>query len=219
MRHLLYLILLYLILALCLSSVCLAGEPALDQVLDRIEKRYAPVGFTARFTQRSTIKAMDIIDTASGTIQVKRPGKMRWVYETPEPQTIVTDGRMLWIYHPEDNQVMVGAAPEFFAGGKGAGFLSDMKQMRSDFDISMAPPAKDGRWKLKLIPRRQGLGVSRIDVWVSPEDDTVEQILTVNAYGDETRISLSGIVFENEMKDADFVFAIPEGAEILQLDQ
>ncbi|MBI9084681.1 MAG: outer membrane lipoprotein carrier protein LolA [Desulfobacterales bacterium] len=208
-----------LFMAAALPLFATAADPPLDRILDGIEQRYAPAGFSARFTQTATLKAMDITDTASGTIRVKRPGKMRWAYETPEPQLIVTDGQMLWIYRPEDNQVMVGAAPEFFGGGKGAGFLSDMKQMREDFDIAMAPPESDDRFRLKLVPRRQGLGVAQIYVGVSKKAFDVEQILTVNAYGDETRITLSDIAFENTMADSDFVFAIPEDAEILQLDQ
>lgn len=208
-----------LVMAVALPLLAAAADPPLDRILDGIEQRYAPAGFSARFTQTATLKAMDITDTASGTIRVKRPGKMRWAYETPEPQLIVTDGRMLWIYRPDDNQVMVGAAPEFFRGGKGAGFLSDMKQMREDFDIAMAPPEADDRFRLKLIPRRQGMGVAEIYVGVSKQNFDVEEILTVNAYGDETRILLSNIVFENTMADSDFIFAIPEGADILQLDQ
>ena len=201
------------------GTAAAAAEATLDAILDRVETRYAPAGFTARFFQTSTIKAMDITDTASGDIAVKRPGKMRWTYETPEPQAIVTDGRQLWIYRPQDNQVMVGAAPEFFSGGKGAGFLSNMRQLRKDFGITLADPVDDGRFRLKLIPRLQGMGVSTIYVEVSKTTYDVESILTVNAYGDETRIELSAIVFQQTMADADFVFAIPEGAEILQLDQ
>lgn len=201
------------------GTVAAASGETLDAILDRVETRYAPAGFTARFFQTSTIKAMDITDTASGDIAVKRPGKMRWTYETPEPQTIVTDGQRLWIYRPQDNQVMVGTAPDFFSGGKGAGFLSNMRQLREDFDITLADPVDDGRFRLKLVPRLQGLGVSTIYVEVDKTSFDVESILTVNAYGDETRIELSAIAFQKTMADADFVFAIPEGAEILQLDQ
>jgi outer membrane lipoprotein carrier protein len=195
-----------------------AGLP-LDRILDRIEARYAPSGFSARFFQESTIKAMAITDTAAGRITVKRPGRMRWAYDTPEPQLIVTDGSMLWIYRPDDNQVMVGAAPDFFGGGKGAGFLSDMKQLRSDFDISLAKPEQNDRYRLKLLPRRAGLGITEIYVGVSRKTFDISRIRTINAYGDETRIELSEIVFDDNIPDADFVFSIPEGAEIMQLDQ
>jgi outer membrane lipoprotein carrier protein len=76
---------------------------ALDEILNRVENRYAVAGFSARFEQVSTIPAMDITETASGRIFVKRPGMMRWEYEKPDLQTVITDGKTLWIYRPEDN--------------------------------------------------------------------------------------------------------------------
>ena len=111
---------------------------SLNALLDRVEARYEAPGFEALFFQVSTITAMDITDTATGRIFVKRPGMMRWEYQKPEPQTIVTNGSTLWIYRPEDQQVMIGKAPEFFRNGKGAGFLSDIRLLRNKFYITLS---------------------------------------------------------------------------------
>src|SRR5512139_1321965 len=106
----------------------LAGEnlPPLDYILKEVEKRYTATQFAADFLQESTIKAMEITDFASGRLYVRYPGMMRWEYEKPERQVIITDGQKLWIYRPQDNLVMVGGAPVFFRDGKGASFLSDI---------------------------------------------------------------------------------------------
>ena len=45
-----------------------------DDIITKIENRYSVPGFTARFIQESTLKAMDITDVATGKIFVKRPG-------------------------------------------------------------------------------------------------------------------------------------------------
>ena len=111
------------------------SNPALDQILEGMEKKYANSSFSARFLQQSTIKAMELTDSASGRVYISHPGKMRWEYEQPDRQIIITDGYKLWIYRPEDNQVMTGRAPEFFRDGKGASFLSDIKLLREKFDI------------------------------------------------------------------------------------
>jgi outer membrane lipoprotein carrier protein len=109
-----------------------AAEPelTLEQILDRVEKRYTDKSFKAEFAQESTLKAMDITDFASGKIFVRYPGMMRWEYEKPEKQIIVTDGHKLWIYRPADNQVTTGSAPAFFGDGTGASCLSDIKLIR-----------------------------------------------------------------------------------------
>ena len=114
-----------------------ASNPTLSQIMKGIEKKYALSGFSARFFQSSTIKAMDITDTASGRLLIKHPGMMRWEYEEPDRQIIISDGFQLWIYRPDDNQVMIGKAPAFFGDGKGASFLSDISRIRENFTISL----------------------------------------------------------------------------------
>ena len=91
-----------------------AAESKLDleQILDHMEIRYTGKSFTAQFIQESSVKAMEITDFASGKMFVRYPGKMRWEYEKPERQVMITDGRRLWIYRPAENQVMTGRAPE-----------------------------------------------------------------------------------------------------------
>jgi len=49
--------------------------------------------FAADFLQESTIKSMEITDFASGRLYVRYPGMMRWEYEKPDRQVIITDAR------------------------------------------------------------------------------------------------------------------------------
>ena len=63
-----------------------------DQILDRVENKYANSKFSADFIQKSTIKAMDIADMASGKVFIKHPGMMRWEYEKPDKQIIFFTG-------------------------------------------------------------------------------------------------------------------------------
>ena len=66
--------------------------PDLTEILTRLEERYAVIDFSASFVQHSTLKAMDITDTATGKIFIKKPGKIRWEYHAPDRQIIVSDG-------------------------------------------------------------------------------------------------------------------------------
>jgi len=191
---------------------------SLDDILDHVEKRYAASGFSTRFSQTLTIKAMDITDKASGKAYFKRPGMMRWEYEEPDRQIIVTDSDVLWIYRPEDNQVMTGKSPSFFSGGKGASFLSDMNAIRKKFAITLQEKINDGYYVLKLVPKEKTLDVTAIYISISPETFNVVEIATYNSYGDETIIKLEDIQFTSELDDALFRFQIPEGVEVLQLD-
>lgn len=196
-----------------------SGNLSLEEILQGVEKRYAGTGFSARFHQRSILKAMDLADAASGTILVKRPGKMRWAYEEPEKQLIITNGIDLWIYKPEDNQVTVGKAPSFFADGKGASFLSDMKQVREKFDIALETGAPEGHYMLKLTPHGSGIDIAVIYLTLSAQTFDIARIVTYNAYGDENLIDLKEIEYLDRIDDAQFQFEIPKGTDILQMDE
>ncbi|MFH2218114.1 MAG: outer membrane lipoprotein carrier protein LolA [Pseudomonadota bacterium] len=205
----------------CEEVKAFAGDsnPQLSAIIDGIEKRYAVPGFSARFFQTSTLKDMDITDTASGRLLIKRPGMMRWEYETPDRQTIISDGFQLWIYRPEDNQVMIGKAPDFFGDGKGASFLSDITRMRRNFTISLEKNDKDNNPVLKLLPGKKALDLAAIYLTIARETFEVVRIVTYNSFGDETRIDLADIRFDPDLENALFSFAAPEGAEILQLEE
>ncbi|NNG01939.1 MAG: outer membrane lipoprotein carrier protein LolA [Desulfobacteraceae bacterium] len=191
---------------------------SVSDILDRVEKRYAWTGFSADFYQESTIKTIDITDTAEGKLYVKRPDKMRWEYTAPDVQIIISDGLELWVFRPADNQVMMGKAPAFFGGGKGAGFLTDVRSIREQFDVSIAPQNGGGIHVLKLVPRSQTAELAAITLTISDETFDVMTIVTENTYGDETRITLTGLQLNADVADALFTFEVPEGAEILELE-
>ena len=201
------------------GALAAESELTLEQILDRVENHYTGKSFEAEFIQESTIKAMDIVDFASGKIFVRYPGMMRWEYEKPEKQVIITDGHKLWIYRPADNQVMTGSAPAFFSDGKGASFLSDIKLVRQKFKISLENSKDDFFYELKLQPLVKKLDVTDIRLSVTKNTFTVIRIITYNSYGDENRIEFSNHQFGLKLDESLSSFKIPPGADVLQLDE
>ena len=191
---------------------------SIDQILDEVEKVYTAAGFSADFIQASTIKAMDITDSAAGKLSVKYPGKMRWVYQTPEEQIIVSDGEHLWIYRPQDNQVLRGQAATFFGDGKGAGFLSDIRKIRDDFSITLEDIRFGEFYSLVMVPRQKTWDLVRINLLVSKQDYHITQVYTYNAYEDVTRIEFSNLVFNGAMEPSLFEFTMPDNVDILELE-
>ena len=212
-----------ILFAMALSFSAHAEEAALpaksiDEILERVEQIYTASSFSASFIQASTIKAMEITDSASGKLYVQYPGKMRWEYMEPESQLIVTDGTQLWMYRPEDNQVMVGQASTFFSEGKGAGFLSDIRLLRKDFDISLEDIRFGDYYNLKLVPLEKNWDIAYVHLLISKITFHIAQVFTYNAYDDVTRIELVDPQFDESFDDAFFTFKIPQGVDILRLD-
>jgi outer membrane lipoprotein carrier protein len=193
--------------------------PPLDYILKELEKRYTGSQFSADFLQESTIKAMEITDFASGRVYVRYPGMMRWEYEKPERQAIITDGHKLWIYRPMDNQVMTGNAPVFFRDGKGASFLSDIRLVRQKFNISSHQPEGENLYELRLVPREKTLNISQIRLYIVPRAFTIARIVTLDDYGDDTRIDIVNTQFSVELDPGLFKFDIPKGADVQKIDE
>lgn len=193
--------------------------PSLDTVLREVEKRYTAAQFSAEFLQESTIRAMEITDFASGRIYVRYPGMMRWEYEKPEPQAIITDGTKLWVYRPQDNQVLTGAAPVFFRDGKGASFLSDIRLVRQKFTITLHPPEGENLYELRLVPRESTLNISQVRLLITPRAYTIARIVTLNDYGDDTRIDFINTQFNVELNPSLFTFEIPPGADVQRIEE
>ena len=191
----------------------------LEQILDRMEAQYTDKSFKAEFAQESTLKAMEITDFAAGMMYVRYPGMMRWEYQNPEKQVIITDAKKLWIYRPADNQVMTGSAPAFFSDGKGASFLSDIKLVRQKFKIALEESKDAFFYELSLKPIEQTLDVTDIRLSVTKNTFTVIRIITYNSYGDENRIELLNHRFNVKLDEQLFSFDIPPGTDVLKIDE
>ncbi len=196
-----------------------AQDLSIGEILERIEAIYTATEFSANFIQASTIKAMDITDSASGKLYIKYPGKMRWEYQKPETQIIVTDGNQLWMYRPADNQVMLGKASAFFSEGKGAGFLSDIRLLRNDFDIILEDIRFGDYFNLKLVPREQNWDIAYVHLLVSRKTFHIAQVFTYNAYEDVTRIELVDLKFNQTFGKNFFKFDMPVGVDVLRMDE
>ena len=195
-----------------------AADPTIDTIIAGVEARYNVPGFTADFDQESILKAMAVTDTASGRLMVRQPGKMRWEYLVPDPQTIITDGKELWVYRPQENQVLVGKAPSFFGEGKGAGFLSNIKTVRKSFQLSLEPATDPNQYRLKLLPNKSSVELMAVELDIVKKTYDLVRITTFNVYGDETRIELKNVSFDDPPPEGLFRFDVPEGADVLQMN-
>ena len=70
--------------------------------------------FEARYRSAKTLQATfleryteneQIIRSEAGTAYFRRPGKMRWDYESPERDLFLVDGKNAWFYVPSDHTV------------------------------------------------------------------------------------------------------------------
>ena len=89
-----------LILALSLADV------DASQLAQSLQKKYDGVkDFSADFIHTYEGGVLRKKITERGRLLIKKPGKMRWEYRSPEEKLFIGDGRDAWLYLPAEKQV------------------------------------------------------------------------------------------------------------------
>jgi len=92
----------------CAALASASGAEATQSaqlIARRVEARYHSVStLKARFLERYSEDRRDA-RVESGTVYFRRPGRMRWEYESPEEKLFVADGKTVWFYVPADRTV------------------------------------------------------------------------------------------------------------------
>ena len=84
-----------------LAQLAVDTSPALR----RFEARYRSAGtLEAAFLERYFENGR-LVRANAGTAYFRRPGKMRWEYESPEKNLFLVDGKFAWFYVPLDHTV------------------------------------------------------------------------------------------------------------------
>jgi outer membrane lipoprotein carrier protein len=90
-----------------LMALASAGPPNTPETLAvrRMEQRYRSAKtLQATFLERYTENGR-IVRSEAGTVYFRRPGRMRWEYESPENNLFLVDGKTAWFYVPADRTV------------------------------------------------------------------------------------------------------------------
>jgi outer membrane lipoprotein carrier protein len=196
------------------------AAPTLEEAVSALEQAQRRVtDLKAPFRQASYNKTLNQTVEARGTLYLKKPGRLRWEYQTPTPQEIVADGAKLWIYTPELKQVNVTAAPQALAGPAGS-FLQGLGQVREHFQARFLNPAQptdaEGLVVLDLAPKRPQPLLARLIVSVDPKSWLVRQAVVHDELGNTVTVRFGETVVNAGVPDALFVFVPPPGAAVVQ---
>jgi outer membrane lipoprotein carrier protein len=84
-------------------AVAQQPAPSIDQVSDDLDRHYNDLrSLQAGFTE--TYRGAGITRAESGTLWLRRPGKMRWEYTMPREKLFVSDGKTAYFYVPGERQ-------------------------------------------------------------------------------------------------------------------
>jgi outer membrane lipoprotein carrier protein len=192
--------------------------PSVQQVARAVDDHYNRVAsMQADFTE--IYRGMGLERTESGQLWLKKPGKMRWEYRSPEEKLFVGDGRDAWLYLPAERQVRKSSMKRLEDLRSPLAFLlGKLKLEKELFGLSFAPQMAASRAEnvmLSGVPRGLEDRVRRVALEVTPEHRIARIVLEA---ADE---SITEYRFMNQrenvpLPDSEFHFVPAPGTEVIE---
>jgi outer membrane lipoprotein carrier protein len=196
-----------------------AQAPAATELAQALQHKYDTIkDFSADFvhTYRGGLLRRETVER--GRLLVKKPGKMRWEYTTPEEKLFVADGVKVYTYIPQDRQVLVNPLPANDQATSPALFLAGRGSLVRDFVASAAEAPADvppGTRALKLMPKTPQAEYETIVLAVDPQSLALRALVTVDPQGGTSTFVFTNLKENVGIADKMFVFNIPRGVSVV----
>jgi outer membrane lipoprotein carrier protein len=205
----------FLALLPAVAVVAQSRPPAAD-VARALQEKYDRVkDFTADFTHTYEGGVLKRKSSERGTVQIKKPGRMRWEYTAPEKKTFVSDGTMIYSYVPADKQVIRSRMPDTDEATTAVMFLAGKGNLGRDFDVTYADAAGPDRVALKLNPRQKQRDYDWLIVVIDRTTLQIRALTAADQQGGRSTFEFSNYRENTGVADNVFAFKIPRGADVI----
>ena len=171
----------------------------------------------AEFTEVYRGSGMD--RTESGTLWLKKPGKMRWEYRSPKEKLFVSNGKDAWFYVPDDRQARKTEAKKLEDIRSPLAFLLGKTKLEKELQgLSLAPdvtPLQPGNVVLRGVPQTLADRISEVMVEVTPAHQ-IARIVIQEVDGAVTEYRFDEMKEDVAIGDARFQFKPPAGTETVE---
>jgi outer membrane lipoprotein carrier protein len=194
------------------------SDPKLDALLKNVESRYnrtqsLKLDFSETYAGISHAPS----HTESGTLYLKKPGRMRWEYSFPAGKLFLSDGKDVILYTPDEHRAQKSRLKESEDMRAPLAFLLGKLDFAKEFKSFEIRPEGQDTW-IVAEPKNPNVEFSRVDFLAAPDGEILKLRVTgiTNAKID--------FAFSNEMLNAPvsadrFIFHAPPGVEVVEGDQ
>ncbi|MFQ5585869.1 MAG: outer membrane lipoprotein chaperone LolA [Thermodesulfobacteriota bacterium] len=206
---------LVVVLTLCYLVPPTTPAETLDTIVSRLQKRYEGIReLSADFTQETISKGMRETLTSSGRVYFRKPGMMRWEYDTPEGDLLISDGTTIWLFQADLNQVIESSA-DVTTTSIARNFLAGMGSIREDFDLSLYGVTGE-RYRLGLTPKNSTPSIERLSIDINKASFLVVRTVVLDRFGNETRVAFKNVKTGGPLDASLFTFTPPEGVVVVR---
>jgi outer membrane lipoprotein carrier protein len=193
------------------------SAPDVHAIAQAVDTRYNHMQtLEAQFTE--IYRGLGMERTESGTLWLKKPGKMRWQYRVPTDKLYVSDGKNAWFYVPADRQVRKTPLRDLADLQSPLAFLLGKTKLEKELSgLSLAPdvaPLDPGDVVLRGVPKALAERVNQVILEVTP-DRMIDRIIVEELDGSETEFRFSQQKENVEVSEERFHFTPPAGVEVI----
>ena len=165
----------------------------------------------ANFTEHYQGMGMD--RTESGTLLMKKPGRMRWSYDAPSGKLFILDGKFAYSYTPGDAQTERTPATKINDMRSPLRLLLGHTQLErelANINIFTTPQG----FRLAGAPKYQQQDMQSLTIDATAEG-VIQSIRIDQAGGASTEFTFTHVQENIPLSNADFVFHPPAGVAIV----
>jgi outer membrane lipoprotein carrier protein len=203
---------LVLLLTLSTAFAAPAQTPTATELARKVDAHYNHLQtLTAHFTERYQGMGMDRTET--GTLTLRKPGRMRWAYDAPSGKIFVLDGKFAVSYTPGDSQALRTPAKQLDDLRSPLRFLLGHTEIAKELD-GLALTLVNGGYTLSGTPKGMQQTVQSIGLTV----DAAGQIRAMRIEqtdGSTTSFTFTDIRENVPAPDSDFTFTPPPGVTVI----
>ena len=206
-----------LLLVLFAITATPAGAVDVKAIAAAVDAHYNHLqSLQAEFTE--IYRGSGMARTESGTLWLKKPGKMRWDYRSPEDNLFVSNGKDAWFYVPEDHQARRSAAKKLEDVRSPLAFLLGKTKLEKELrGLSLAPdikPLQPTDIVLRGVPSAMADQFNEITLEVAPEHRIV-RLIVEGVDGSSTEYRFADQKEDVAISNGLFQFKPPAGTEVV----
>ena len=208
-----------LVMAVAIAAAGAQSQTA-EEVAAALQKKYDAVrDFSADFTQLYEGGVLRRKSIERGVVFVKKPGRMRWNYKSPEEKVFVSDGRQVQLYVPADKQVMVSQLPEDDRATSAVLFLMGKGNLTRDFAVSFVQGGSPDTYVLRLQPKTRQAEYDWLQLAVDRKSLQIRELTAGDQQGGRSTFHFTNFKENTGISDKTFAFTPPAGTEVVKSRQ
>lgn len=207
-------------LAISTGTDARAADPiTATEVATRVQAFYNTTKtFGATFKQHYKVKAYNTEKQSSGRVVFEKPGKMKWTYDQPNGNRVVSDGSLMKVYEAANNQ-MYETPLNKSQYPAALAFLMGTGDLAASFNLKLLDSKKmkfEGGWVLDGTPKQATPAYQKVIIYVDSATAQVRRMVILDAQGNRNTFTFENPVVNTPVAADEFVFTPPPGTQVIK---